>query len=101
MAAAFTASPVSGHAPLKVSFSNTSSGEYTDSLWDFGDGNSSQVDNPRHTYKEAGVYTVSLTISGLMGGDTETKKAYISVESPLRSAPGDHTVFLPTVRRNR
>ena len=33
--AAFTASPTSGAAPLTVVFTNTSSGDYAFSLWDF------------------------------------------------------------------
>ena len=31
-------------------------------LWDFGDGNTSIEENPSHTYEDAGVYFVSLTV---------------------------------------
>jgi len=31
--------------------------------WDFGDGNSSSIANPSHTYSSAGVYNVTLTVT--------------------------------------
>ncbi|MDC1022523.1 PKD domain-containing protein, partial [Schleiferiaceae bacterium] len=32
-------------------------------LWDFGDGNTSSLQNPQHTYAQAGSYTVQLTVT--------------------------------------
>ena len=37
-------------------------------FWDFGDGSSSSLQNPKHTYAEEGIYKVSLTISGTSSG---------------------------------
>ena len=34
----FNANPTSGLAPLTVAFTNTTTGDYTDFSWDFGDG---------------------------------------------------------------
>ncbi len=49
-------------------------------MWDFGDGNSSSLANPNHTYAAPGVYTVSLSINGYCGGaDSLTKNAFIQV----------------------
>ncbi|MDD4372763.1 MAG: PKD domain-containing protein [Bacteroidales bacterium] len=48
-------------------------------LWDFGDGNTSTLQNPSHTYNNAGSYTVSLTIGNGTSTDTEIKTAYINV----------------------
>ncbi|MHC1775781.1 MAG: PKD domain-containing protein [Lentimicrobium sp.] len=48
-------------------------------LWNFGDGSTSTQQNPSHTYAVAGVYNVSLTVSGTTGSDTETKNGYITV----------------------
>lgn len=31
-------------------------------LWDFGDGNTSNLSNPTHSYQEFGIYTVNLTV---------------------------------------
>jgi PKD repeat protein len=60
--AGFMASPVRGRAPLTVTFTNTSVGLYTDSLWDFGDGFTSTHTNPTHTYTLTGTYSVTLTV---------------------------------------
>jgi PKD repeat protein len=86
----FTASPTSGIAPLTVVFTNTSTGDYTTSLWDFGDGITSTLTSPTHTYTAAGVYTVTLTASGPGGSDTEVKAGYITVR---------YSVYLPLIMR--
>lgn len=79
----FVANPVTGIAPLVVSFTNQSSGDYTSSSWSFGDGGTSTLMNPVHTFTTGGTYTVSLTASGLGGTDVETKTNYITVYSPV------------------
>ena len=79
VAADFTASPRSGIDPLNVVFTNTSVGDYADSLWDFGDRMTSTLKSSTHTYQAAGAYTVTLTVSGPGGSDTETKVAFIQV----------------------
>lgn len=75
----FTGSPVSGTVPLTVAFINRSAGDYTGSLWDFGDGLTSTLENPEHTYDAADVYTVSLTVSAMGGSDTLTRTNYVTV----------------------
>ena len=57
--AGFSGAPLSGIAPLTVQFTSTSTGAnaYT---WDFGDGTSSPAENPRHTYMNPGLYSVTL-----------------------------------------
>ncbi len=44
-------------------FQDYSLGNPTSWLWNFGDGNTSDEQNPTHTYATAGVYIVTLTIS--------------------------------------
>lgn len=52
-----------GCAPLTIAFTDTS--EWPVSwLWDFGDGNSSTLQHPVHTYTIPGVYTISLIVTG-------------------------------------
>ena len=81
--ASFIAFPSSGTAPIRVSFSDTSSGTVSSHLWDFGDGYRSEVANPSHTYKEPGTFTIKLTVSGAGGTDSVTKTiSVISEESP-------------------
>lgn len=77
----FSAAPTSGCAPLSVDFTDLSTGEITQWDWDFGDGNSSGQQHPSHTYQDGGVYTVSLTVTGPGGSDTETKFDYITVNA--------------------
>jgi PKD repeat protein len=77
--AAFSGSPTSGDAPLAVSFTDTSTGAPASWLWDFGDGTTSTLQNPSHTYSDPGTYTVALTVSNAAGSDTETKVGYITV----------------------
>ena len=45
-----------------IQFTNTSSGDYIGMSWDFGDGNFSSEENPIHTYKTIGTYTVTQTV---------------------------------------
>ncbi len=82
--AQFTGTPVSGTAPLTVTFSNTSSGSITNVLWTFGDGQTSTASGATvtHTYASAGTYTVSLQVTGADGTDTQTRNAYITVTNP-------------------
>nr|MBA3737001.1 PKD domain-containing protein [Actinomycetota bacterium] len=82
--ASFTANPMSGDAPLTVSFTNTSSGEPTPTYtWDFGDGGTSTATNPSHTYTSAATYTVTLTAHNSSGPDSiATKTITVSPASP-------------------
>ncbi len=77
--AAFSGTPTSGCAPLAVIFTDASTGEITSFEWTFGDGATATSQNPVHEYAAAGIYTVSLTVSGPGGSDTETKNGYIIV----------------------
>ena len=81
----FTASSEQGSAPLKVTFTDSSSGDITHWHWDFGDGQFSSDSEPNHTYTAAGDYTVSLAIMGPGGNDIETKTEYIKVANGVIS----------------
>ncbi|WP_422107817.1 PKD domain-containing protein [Winogradskyella sp.] len=45
-----------------VQFTDTSTGDPTAWFWDFGDGNTSNLQNPTHEYASAGPYSVTLLI---------------------------------------
>jgi len=74
----FTAAPLSGCAPLRVEFTNQSvnSIEWD---WDFGDGETSFLQNPVHYYTQPGTYSVTLTAYGAGGSDTITKTNLVTV----------------------
>jgi len=48
-------------------FTDSSTGEIVQWLWDFGDGNTSNERNATHTYKKAGCYDVNLTVKDRYG----------------------------------
>ncbi|MBI1741749.1 PKD domain-containing protein [Candidatus Acetothermia bacterium] len=77
----FSANPTTGPAPLTVTFTNRTTGSVTSYAWEFGDGGTSTVVNPIYTYRNAGIYTVRLTASGLGGTNTASKLALITVTS--------------------
>ena len=77
--AEFSASPASGKTPLTVAFSDTSTGLPTKWKWNFGDGTSSTIQNPKHKYSKAGSYTVTLTATNAAGSSKTTKTNYIKI----------------------
>ena len=82
--ASFDATPTSGTAPVPVAFTDTSSGNPTSWLWNFGDpgsgsANTSVLRNPSHTYTGGGNFTVSLTATNALGSTTSTQTGLITV----------------------
>jgi len=91
----FNASGI-GCRPLTVSFTNNTL--YADSyLWDFGDGATSLLKDPTHTYYDAGTYSVTLIAYGSGGQDTLTLLNIIVVyELPIAAfVVNPEFVFLP------
>jgi len=82
--ASIIADPLSGNAPLEVSFSSQGSTDdkgIVTFAWDFDSGDTSNVENPTYTFTEVGIYEVILTVTdeeGLMDMDT----VVITVEAP-------------------
>jgi PKD repeat protein len=97
--ATFSASVVSGTAPLTVTFTAVTSGTVEYWHWTFGDG-AEAFTGPvvQHTYVTPGVFNVSLTVSNTYGSYTINKPGYITVNPPPGTA---HYVYLPLVLRNR
>ncbi len=72
-------------APLTVSFTNNSVGA-TAYNWNFGDGNSSAVRNPTHTYTASGKFTVTLIVTNANGcNDTLQKVDLVKIQPPVAS----------------
>jgi PKD repeat protein len=83
----FTATPVSGNAPLAVQFTDTSSGVVDTWSWDFGDGASSTAQNPSHSYA-AGTYTVTLMVENDAGSDTAVRTDLVTAVTVVRPRGG-------------
>ena len=75
----FSSNHTSGCAPLTIQFKDSS--VFASSwLWNFGDGVTSNLENPSHIYSTPGKYTVKLIINPGAGcTDTVTKVNYITV----------------------
>jgi len=78
----FTATPMSGPAPLFVQFTDTSDGDPYRWVWKFGDGQISDQKNPYFLYKNPGLYQVELTVYNKAGSDTATKTIEVLVSPP-------------------
>lgn len=87
----FTANMRLSCAPAVINFtdlSTTPSGSITAWEWDFGDGTTSTLQNPSHTYNTVGFYTVSLTVYSSTGC-----KQLASASNYIRVVGGIETDF--------
>src|SRR5204863_204672 len=60
VAAALQANFAAQATDLTVQFTDQSTGQVAQWVWDFGDGQTSNEQNPSHTYAQPGTYTVTL-----------------------------------------
>ncbi|WP_282135758.1 PKD domain-containing protein [Seonamhaeicola maritimus] len=70
---------------LEVNFTDTSTdsdGAVVGWSWDFGDGNTSNLQNPSHIYASAGSYNVSLTVTDNSGGTHNVSQNVSVAEIP-------------------
>jgi PKD repeat protein len=88
----FEADTTEGCGSLTVQFTDLSSNDPTSWSWDFGDGNTSNVENPQHNYTSMGTYTVILTATNAYGDDVEQKFGYITVYPALEVSDGSSSV---------
>jgi len=84
--ASFSSSPSSPTAGKPVQFTDTSTGSATSWSWTFGDGATSSLQSPGHTYVAAGTFIVTLTVSNGSGSGTAT--ASLVVAAPPAPPPG-------------
>jgi len=103
------ADPVSGRAPLEVSFTGTASdgdGTVVGYQWDFYDGDTSFERNPTHTFTSVGTYWIRLTVTDDFGASTTSDAFRIDVTerkdaelvwSLVRVDSNEGTHFMPTL----
>jgi len=87
----FTQDVTDGKAPLSVNFTDLSTGSPSSWDWSFGDCDTSNAQNPSHSYTKPGNYLVILTATNTGGSDTMTNTILISVE------PQTESVLIPEV----
>lgn len=51
-------------------------------FWDFGDGNSSVLQNPQHQYSTNGIFNVKLVTTNAFGTDSLIKQGFVTVNMP-------------------
>src|SRR3954447_5801761 len=89
----FSASVVSGCAPLQVNFKDLSTGNPKFWNWDLGNGQLSNQQNPQGIYTTPGTYTVTLVVRNQNGTDGITKKDFVVVNpSPQAEFTADYTI---------
>ncbi len=105
----FIGTPLSGCPPVVVQFTDNSTGSITGWSWDFGNGQTSNVQNPTTSYLAPGSYNVKLTVSNGTASNSLTKSAYITVKTPpavsfsatpLAACPGVPISFTSSVTWN-
>src|SRR5688572_15661128 len=79
LAADFSATPLSGCAPLLVNFTDLSTGNPTNWKWDLGNGTISYLKNPAVTYFAPGQYNVRLVVTNAAGSAEIVKNQLITV----------------------
>lgn len=87
--ALFEFAPYEVIAPAEeVAFIDLSSDDAIEYLWNFGDGTTSNEQHPRHSYDQAGLYTIALAVRNEFGcTDTHT---YVDA---IQAKPGGFMVF--------
>lgn len=98
-------SPLSGSAPLTVSFTGIAEdidGEIVSYYWDFDDGYTSTSQNPAHAYVQSGVYNVQFIVADDKGA-TSSDSLQINVGqgveniSAIELAEGWNLISLPVM----
>jgi parallel beta-helix repeat protein len=90
----FTYSPLTPTTQQTVQFNDSSNdvdGQIISWHWDFGDGNTSNLQNPNHRYIDNGIYTITLYTTDDLGITNNTKK-YITV---LNVKPTPDFYYIP------
>ena len=91
------ATPLTGYAPLRVSFSASGSngvGPYTYS-WDFGDGATASGANTSHTYAAVEVYNATVTVTDTIGSTASESFSINATFVPIPPPPPPPSCCLP------
>jgi uncharacterized protein (TIGR02145 family) len=75
----FTASATSIPKGRTIQFTDKSTNSPTSWSWDFGDGTTSNEQNPSKTYSTIGTFSVTLVATNLFGNNSKTLTNYITI----------------------
>jgi len=78
--AAFAGAPTSTTCSGFVQFTDNSTGGPVSWLWDFGDGQTSTMQSPSHTYTAGGTYAVTLTATNGCGNNQIIRADYVTID---------------------
>ena len=90
-------------APVTANFidGSTSNQGIQSWLWNFGDGNSSSLQNPTHVYPTPGTYDVSLTVTDSIGCTSiQTKTNHVQAIGPNVNFSASQTTICPNTLVN-
>lgn len=79
LSAQFSATTVSGCAPIIVQFKDETTGSPTEWRWDLGNGVTSFLQNPSTTYFNPGTYNIKLVVRSANGVDSVVKRRFVTV----------------------
>lgn len=66
-----------------IKFEDLSSNAPNSWFWDFGDGNSSTLEDPTHVYNASGTYSVKLVAGNQFGSDSLILSNLVSIQRPI------------------
>ncbi len=92
--ALFVTDADSGCQPFDINITNSTVGK-ADFEWDFGDGTTSTLFNPRHIYQNAGNYEITLTAKGDLKTDVYKKKITVIAPPKIDITIMQDTLYLP------
>ncbi|MFZ9942277.1 MAG: PKD domain-containing protein [Bacteroidia bacterium] len=91
--AQFTADDIDGCPPHTVNFSHPG-GPGLSYLWNFGNGQTSNLQNPSHTYTTPGSFTVSLTVTNTIGcTHTFTMASPVQISNGINNFAPSDTIY--------
>ncbi|HEV7570250.1 MAG TPA: PKD domain-containing protein [Thermoanaerobaculia bacterium] len=85
VSAAFAISPSTATVRANVAFTDQSTGSPASWFWNFGDGSSSNAQNPTHAYATQGSYGVSLTVSNATSSSSASHVVTVLPPTAYRS----------------
>lgn len=94
----FYADPLNACAFIPVNFFDTTVAPADRWIWDFGDGSTSTIQNPIHTYNDTGNHHITLIVWNNGCSDTLQKLNYVHINPPIAKFNFTSSCSTPLVR---